>query len=180
MKRVVCPTLLVVVFASIIACSGAGDNRRAVPTTHSDAGSDHPTQQTTDPSPGHDDAAADEARARWLADARASKKAELERLATAAEGKAEVARQAQLKAYRNNLAYAKQQELKKEVESLAAVAKKARDAVAGADTYEPLPPADDRPVATIGHASGGSVHVKGYYRKDGSYVPPHTRSAPRR
>lgn len=25
---------------------------------------------------------------------------------------------------------------------------------------------------------GGSVHVKGYYRKDGTYVRPHTRSAP--
>jgi len=107
MKRIVCPTLLVVVFASVIACSGAAGKRHAVPTTHPDAGSDHPAQQTTDPSPGHDDAAADEARARWLADARASKKAGLERLATAAEGKAEDARQAQLKAYRNNLAYAK-------------------------------------------------------------------------
>lgn len=28
--------------------------------------------------------------------------------------------------------------------------------------------------------SGGSVHVKGYTRKDGTYVRPHTRSAPRR
>ena len=28
--------------------------------------------------------------------------------------------------------------------------------------------------------SGGSVEVKGYYRKDGTYVRPHTRSAPRR
>lgn len=28
--------------------------------------------------------------------------------------------------------------------------------------------------------SGGSVHVKGYTRKDGTYVKPHTRSAPRR
>jgi hypothetical protein len=28
-------------------------------------------------------------------------------------------------------------------------------------------------------AAGKSVHVKGYTRKDGSYVPPHTRSAPR-
>jgi hypothetical protein len=25
--------------------------------------------------------------------------------------------------------------------------------------------------------SGGTVHVKGYYRKDGTYVRPHTRSA---
>ncbi|KRD08346.1 hypothetical protein ASE21_16860 [Flavobacterium sp. Root901] len=29
-------------------------------------------------------------------------------------------------------------------------------------------------------SSGGSIHVKGYTRKDGRYVQPHTRSAPRR
>lgn len=29
-------------------------------------------------------------------------------------------------------------------------------------------------------SSGGTVHVKGYTRKDGTYVTPHTRSAPRR
>lgn len=29
-------------------------------------------------------------------------------------------------------------------------------------------------------SSGGSVHVKGYTRKNGTYVRPHTRSAPRR
>ena len=29
-------------------------------------------------------------------------------------------------------------------------------------------------------SSGGSVQVKGYARKDGTYVKPHTRSAPRR
>lgn len=29
-------------------------------------------------------------------------------------------------------------------------------------------------------SSGGSVQVKGYTRKDGTYVRPHTRSAPRR
>lgn len=28
--------------------------------------------------------------------------------------------------------------------------------------------------------SGGAVKVKGYYRKDGTYVRPHTRSAPRK
>ncbi|ANF52924.1 hypothetical protein A0O34_21430 [Chryseobacterium glaciei] len=28
--------------------------------------------------------------------------------------------------------------------------------------------------------SGGAVHVKGYTRKDGTYVTPHTRSSPRR
>jgi hypothetical protein len=29
-------------------------------------------------------------------------------------------------------------------------------------------------------SSSGSVHVRGYYRKDGTYVRPHTRSRPRR
>lgn len=29
-------------------------------------------------------------------------------------------------------------------------------------------------------SSGGPVQVKGYYRKNGTYVRPHTRSAPRR
>ncbi|ROI05044.1 MULTISPECIES: hypothetical protein [unclassified Chryseobacterium] len=29
-------------------------------------------------------------------------------------------------------------------------------------------------------SSGGTVHVKGYTRKDGTYVSPHTRSSPRR
>ena len=29
-------------------------------------------------------------------------------------------------------------------------------------------------------SSGGPVQVKGYYRKNGTYVKPHTRSAPRR
>lgn len=29
-------------------------------------------------------------------------------------------------------------------------------------------------------SSGGTVSVRGYYRKDGTYVRPHTRSAPRR
>jgi endonuclease YncB( thermonuclease family) len=36
-----------------------------------------------------------------------------------------------------------------------------------------IPPSYDPP-------SSGRVHVKGYTRKDGTYVPPHTRSAPRR
>lgn len=30
------------------------------------------------------------------------------------------------------------------------------------------------------HTTGGSVGVKGYRRKDGTYVRPHTRRAPRR
>lgn len=33
---------------------------------------------------------------------------------------------------------------------------------------------------TPGTSSGGTVHVKGYTRKDGTYVRPHTRSASRR
>ncbi|WP_443946949.1 hypothetical protein ACJVDH_07525 [Pedobacter sp. AW1-32] len=36
------------------------------------------------------------------------------------------------------------------------------------------------PSVNAGSASGGSVHVKGYTRKDGTYVRPHTRSAPRK
>lgn len=41
------------------------------------------------------------------------------------------------------------------------------------DEARPLPR-----VPTSG--SGGSVHVHGYYRRDGTYVHPHTRHAPRR
>ncbi len=33
---------------------------------------------------------------------------------------------------------------------------------------------------SIKSSSGGPVRVKGYYRKDGTYVAPHTRSRPRR
>src|SRR5581483_3270368 len=33
--------------------------------------------------------------------------------------------------------------------------------------------------AHIAWAGGGSVHVRGYVRKDGTYVAPYTRSAPR-
>lgn len=38
------------------------------------------------------------------------------------------------------------------------------------------PPTSARPTA----GSSKVVQVRGYYRKDGTYVPPHTRSAPRR
>lgn len=34
--------------------------------------------------------------------------------------------------------------------------------------------------STSSKSTGGTVHVKGYTRKDGTYVRPHTRSAPRR
>jgi len=38
-----------------------------------------------------------------------------------------------------------------------------------------------RPPSTYTHSySSDRVHVKGYYRKDGTYVRPHTRSKPRR
>jgi hypothetical protein len=33
---------------------------------------------------------------------------------------------------------------------------------------------------STGSSNGGSVSVKGYYRKDGTYVKPHTRSTPKR
>lgn len=36
------------------------------------------------------------------------------------------------------------------------------------------------PSVSSGSAGGGTVQVKGYYRKDGTYVRPHTRRAPRR
>lgn len=35
-------------------------------------------------------------------------------------------------------------------------------------------------IGTTKQQPGTEVHVKGYTRKDGTYVPPHTRSAPRR
>jgi hypothetical protein len=50
-------------------------------------------------------------------------------------------------------------------------------AAKGAMAAEPTPPAYSG--ATSG-ATGGSVHVRGYHRKDGTYVRSHTRSAPRR
>jgi hypothetical protein len=36
------------------------------------------------------------------------------------------------------------------------------------------------PISSPSHVPGTDVHVKGYYRKDGTYVKPHTRSAPGR
>jgi peptidoglycan hydrolase CwlO-like protein len=36
------------------------------------------------------------------------------------------------------------------------------------------------PATSSVHTPGTDVHVKGYYRKDGTYVRPHTRSAPKR
>lgn len=36
------------------------------------------------------------------------------------------------------------------------------------------------PAAQPSTSSGGTVNVKGYYRKDGTYVQPHTRRAPRK
>jgi hypothetical protein len=34
--------------------------------------------------------------------------------------------------------------------------------------------------STPSYSGGGTVHVRGYYRKDGTYVRPHTRRSPRR
>lgn len=51
---------------------------------------------------------------------------------------------------------------------------------------EAHPPAYQPPVSRSpsysppSYSGGGSVHVRGYYRKDGTYVRPHTRSRPRR
>lgn len=36
------------------------------------------------------------------------------------------------------------------------------------------------PTPSYSGSTGGTVHVRGYYRKNGTYVRPHTRSAPRR
>jgi hypothetical protein len=36
------------------------------------------------------------------------------------------------------------------------------------------------PAPSYSPSTGGTVHVRGYYRKDGTYVRPHTRSSPRR
>lgn len=45
-------------------------------------------------------------------------------------------------------------------------------------TYSPT--ATPRSTTKSTASSGGTVHVKGYTRKDGTYIKPHTRSAPRR
>lgn len=42
--------------------------------------------------------------------------------------------------------------------------------------YRRLPPSP----TVMPRSSGGSVRVKGYYRKDGTYVRSHSRKAPRR
>lgn len=49
-------------------------------------------------------------------------------------------------------------------------------------SYTPVSQSSYRPTYTpsSSKSSGGSVSVKGYYRKDGTYVKPHTRSAPKR
>lgn len=49
---------------------------------------------------------------------------------------------------------------------------------------EPVTPPTPAPKYNYGSTtpsnSSGDVHVKGYYRKDGTYVKPHTRSKPRK
>ncbi len=47
-------------------------------------------------------------------------------------------------------------------------------------TYTPPPSYDNGSTGRYSSYSGGDVHVRGYYRKDGTYVAPHTRSAPHR
>jgi hypothetical protein len=72
------------------------------------------------------------------------------------------------------------------------VAKAAADAAAAVASAPPAPEsvaaAPPTTTSPIGSAlssgattsgSGGSVHVKGYTRKDGTYVRPHTRKSPR-
>lgn len=52
----------------------------------------------------------------------------------------------------------------------------------------PVPPDPSLPSAmksqptntSVNDSSGGTVHVKGYYRKDGTYVAPYDRRAPSR
>jgi hypothetical protein len=44
-----------------------------------------------------------------------------------------------------------------------------------ADSAKPQPPSGG---SSASPGTGGSVHVRGYYRRDGTYVRPHTRSRP--
>jgi len=46
--------------------------------------------------------------------------------------------------------------------------------------YSTIKPVRVKPTFTNYRSSGGSVPVKGYYRKDGTYVRPHYRSSPSR
>jgi hypothetical protein len=41
-------------------------------------------------------------------------------------------------------------------------------------------PAPSYTAPSSSYSGGGTVHVRGYYRKNGTYVQPHTRSAPHR
>lgn len=47
-------------------------------------------------------------------------------------------------------------------------------------TYTPPPSYDYGSTGRYSSYNSGDVHVRGYYRKDGTYVSPHTRSAPHR
>lgn len=47
-------------------------------------------------------------------------------------------------------------------------------------TYTTPPSYDYDSTGSYSSYNSGDVHVRGYYRKDGTYVAPHTRSAPRR
>jgi hypothetical protein len=48
-------------------------------------------------------------------------------------------------------------------------------AVVPTDSVKPQPPSGG---SAASPSTGGSVHVRGYYRRDGTYVRPHTRSRP--
>ena len=47
-------------------------------------------------------------------------------------------------------------------------------------TQSTASPTTTRSSSTYSPSTGGTVHVRGYYRKDGTYVRPHTRRAPTR
>lgn len=49
-----------------------------------------------------------------------------------------------------------------------------------AETSLVPPPSSAGEATASPSATGGPVNVRGYYRKDGTYVRPHTRNAPRR
>ncbi|WP_434384025.1 hypothetical protein [Melittangium boletus] len=63
---------------------------------------------------------------------------------------------------------------KKLAEELAARERAERAARLEAESFSDSDDSDDS-----GYSGGGRVHVRGYYRKNGTYVAPHTRSRPR-
>jgi hypothetical protein len=51
---------------------------------------------------------------------------------------------------------------------------------AGSSASSGAPPERSSVGSSSGSSSGGTVHVRGYVKKDGTYVAPHTRHSPRR